>query len=588
MDDSAVHEQLARILASPQFADAPRQQRLLRYLVECSLAGETERLKGYTLGVDVFDRAPDFDPSVDAIVRVEAGRLRAKLRDYHDGPGAGDALRFELPKGAYVMRFERNDASPAAAPATAPPANSIAVLPVVCLSPDPAQVCIADGMTDAIINHLGRNPALRVTSFTSVMRYRESGRPLAEMAAELGVRYVYEGTYLPLGDRFRLTAQLIEAAPDLHVWADAYERPLADMLRAQDEVARAIGTTLARTIGRDGGSDLGVAAATANPAAIEAVLQGRRHRMQLTEQGLDQAVTWFERALEIDPAYSAAYAGIAGCYCSYGTYGLELRAPHEVLPYGMRLAERAIELDPDSVEGHAFLGIMKLKYGWDWPGARAEFERALVLNPSDVRALVQYALYHESLGDFDMAIEYAERAYRVDPFNKGVLMNRAWQYHQAGDFHRALNHAGQLAEAEPGFWGGHWVRGHVLRELGRLAEACAALEIAVDLPGGHTLPLESFGHCCAVAGDEARARAALAELDALAAQRYVSPYRRATVLAGLGEEDAMFAALEAACEARSRSLAWLAVAREYEPWRESPRFRALLAAIGIPLNDSSA
>jgi TolB-like protein/Tfp pilus assembly protein PilF len=583
MDDSAVIEQLERVLASPQFAEAPRQQRLLRYLVECSLAGETERLKGYTLGIDVFDRAPDFDPAVDAIVRVEAGRLRAKLRDYHDGPGAADALRFELPKGAYVMRFERNETPPVAAVAM-PPANSIAVLPVVCLSPDPAQAYIADGMTDAIINHLGRNPALRVTSFTSVMRYRESGRRLADIAAELGVRYVYEGTYLPLGDRFRLTAQLIEAEPDLHLWADAYERPVADMLRAQDEVAQAIGATLGRTLA----GDAGVAAPAVNPAAYEALLQGRRHRMQLTEQGLEQAVTWFERAIEIDPDYSAAYAGIAGCYCSYGTYGLELRAPHEVLPYGMRLAERAIEIDPASVEGHAFLGIMKLKYGWDWPGAQAEFERALALNPSDVRALVQYGLYHESRGDFDVAIEFAERAYRVDPFNKGVLMNRAWQYHQAGDPHRALNHATQIAEAEPGFWGGHWVRGHALRELGRLTEACASLRVAVDLPGGHTLPLESYGHCVAVAGDEVRARATLDELDALAAQNYVSPYRRATVLAGLGEADAMFAALEAAREARSRSLAWLAVAREYAAWRESPRFQALLRAIGIPLNDSSA
>ncbi|MCP5201159.1 MAG: tetratricopeptide repeat protein [Gammaproteobacteria bacterium] len=581
MDDSAVIAQLERILASPQFADAPRQQRLLRYLVECSLAGETERLKGYTLGVDVFDRPADFDPSLDAIVRVEAGRLRTKLRDYYAGPGMADALQFVLPKGGYVMRFEAN-AAPAAAVTV--PANSIAVLPVVSLSPDPAQVCLADGMTDAIINHLGRNPALRVTSFTSVMRYRDSGRRLAEIAAELGVRYVYEGTYLPLHDRFRLTAQLIEAEPDLHLWADAYERPLDDMLRAQDEVARTIGTTLGRAIGGDAGSG----ARSVNPAAFEAVLQGRRHRMQLTAQGLDQAVGWFERAIEIDPEYAEAYAGIAGCYCSYGTYGLELRAPHEVLPYGMRLAERAIELDPASVEGHAFLGIMKLKYAWDWPGARAEFERALALNPSDVRALVQTGLYHESLGDFDSATDYAERAYRVDPFNKGVLMNRAWQWHQAGDPHRALGYAEQLAEAEPGFWGGHWVRGHVLRELGRLPEARAVLRTAVDLPGGHTLPLESYGHCCAVAGDAAQARAVLDELAVLAARSYVSPYRRATVLAGLGDEEAMFAALEAAREARSRSLAWLAVAQEFEAWRGSARFQGLLRAVGIPLSDSSA
>lgn len=587
MDNTDIYQQLDRILSSPMFADAGRLQRFLTYIVEHTLSGAPERLKGYTLGVEVFDRPGDFDPAVDSIVRVEAGRLRAKLREYYDGPGAADPITFSIPKGSYVVQIETRASatqrqSSVGVPLSPPP-NSIAVLPIVSLSADPEQGYFADGMTDAIINRLGRNGALRVTSFTSAMCFKDSRKPMGEIADALHVKYIVEGTCLPASDRARVTSQLIDAVSDTHVWADRYDLDLGDVLVTQDEVAErisiAMGSALKVHIGETRGHKV-------DPLAYEANLQGRRYRMQLTEEGLSKAIECFQRAIDIDPEFSEPYAGIAGCYCSFGTFGVELRPPHEVIPNGMAIARKGVELDESLVEARAFLGIMMLKYGWDWPGAAAEFERALAINPSDVRCLLQFGLYFETIADFPRAIDYAERAYVIDPFNKGVQLNCAWQHNQSGDAERALDRVSRLVAAEPGFWGGHWVLGHVLRDLGQYDGARAAFATAVELPGGNTLPLEGFGHCCAVMGLHAEAGEALAELERIATLQYVSPYRLATIYAGLGDRDAMYEGLERAFEMRTRSLAWIGVAHEYEPYRGEGRFQSLVERIGIPLKAS--
>ncbi len=571
----AVRAQLERMLASPVFAGSARQLRFLRYIVEERLAGREERLKGYTIGIEVFDRAPDFDPALDSIVRVEAGRLRAKLREYYEEHGRLDPVRIELPKGSYAVRFSAAGVPPPAP--RAQPGHAVAVLPFASLSDARDDGHFADGMTDAVINRLARNPLLGVTSYTSVMRFKGATRALGEIAAALGVDRVVEGTVTHAGGRVRVSVQLIDARSDRHLWAQSYDHPADDVLAVQEAVAIEVSRALGAAVLAEARHH------RVNPEAYEATLLGRHYRMQLTEETLDKGIAYYRRAVEIEPAYAEAYAGLAACYCSLGSLGIERRPPHDVLPQGIASAQRALELDPDDVEAHAFLGIMLLKYAWDWDGARREFERALALAPNDCRALLQFSLYHESLGEHARALELAAEAARLDPLSKPVLMNLGWQCHQAGESAAARARLERLTGLEPGFWGGWWALGHVEREAGAHARAIDCFGRAVATGSGGTLPLEGLGHACGVAGDAAGAREVLARLTAAAQAGYVSPYRIATVHAGLGAADATFEWLERALAMRSRSLAWLAVALEYRPYRDDPRFVALVERIGIPL-----
>ncbi|MCC7410132.1 MAG: hypothetical protein IT495_00650 [Gammaproteobacteria bacterium] len=570
---ASIRQQLERVLASSVFAHASRQSRFLRFVVEETLAGRDDRLKGYTIGVEVFDRDAGFDPSTDSIVRVEAGRLRAKLREYYETEGRGDSIRIELPKGGYAARISppetHHDGNVPAGTRT------VAVLPFVNLSDASEDAYFADGLTDALINHLARNRALSVTSFTSAMRFKRAARSLADIADALGVDRVVEGTVLRAGRRVRVTAQLIDAATDHHLWAESFERDLTDVLAVQEDLASAV--SLALGVGllgaEHGRRQVGI-------EAYEANLLGRHYRTQLTAEALEKGIACFRRALELEPDYAEAYAGLAGCYCSLGTLGVELRAPHDVLPQGMALARRAIELDERFVEGRAYLGIMLLKYAWDWDGARAQFERALALSPNDARALMQYSMYFETLGDHARAIDLAVHAQRVDPLSRPVNLNLGWQYHQAGEQALARSTLTQLTAIEAGFWGAWWALGHVHREAGEHERAVECMRRALELPGGNTLPLEGLGHTLAVAGERTAAEAIITELQALPG--YVSPYRIATVLAGLGRREAMYAQLERAFDKRARSLAWLAVAREYRAYRDEAAFGDLLYRIGIP------
>jgi adenylate cyclase len=232
-----VKNQLDKILASSLFIQSLRQCRFLQYVVEETLSGNTDRLKGYSIAVEVFDRDETFDPAIDSIVRVEAGRLRSKLREYYQTEGIDDAIRIELPKGKYSPVFNcldnnrvANDSSNIDRSALA---LSIAVLPLRALSNDIEQHYFSDGMTDAIINSLAKKAQIKVISLTSVMRFKNTDKSLKMIAEELNVSHVLEGTVLYEGDSIRVTAQLIEASTDTHLWAESYEREFTSIFALQ-------------------------------------------------------------------------------------------------------------------------------------------------------------------------------------------------------------------------------------------------------------------------------------------------------------------------------------------------------------------
>lgn len=579
----AVRAQLDRITGSEIFRRAERQCRFLRYIVEQRLNGNTDRLKGYTIGIDVFDREDDFDPNQDSIVRVEAGRLRTKLRDYYQDFGTSDPVLIDLPRGTYapvITSAMERPARPVNAGASREAARgSIAVLPFRNLSGDPAQDYLSDGLTDAVITALARNGLLKVISLTSVMRFRNTQRPIPEIAEELNVSHILEGTMLKDEGRVRVSAQLIEARTDHHVWADVFERDVAGVIRVQRELADIISARLARELAPPESRDEG---AGVDPAAYEMYLLGRGYRRRLTREGLEKATECFKKAIQMDMNFAAAYAGAASCYCALGSYGFELEKPERLIPTGLEYSRRAMEIDPGQVEPITFTAIMTLKYEWNWAEAERLFRHALSVSPNDARTHLQFSLYFESIGEHGRAIDWAEQARQIDPLSTEANMNLAWQLHQAGREEEALPRFLWTLDLNPGFWGAHWGLGHVLLALHRHSDAIEEFQKSVATMGGYAMPLQGLGHALAVAGDREGAVEVVALLDKLAAAGYVSACCYAAIYAGLGQADQCFEYLEKALRLHARSLAWINVAREYAGLRSDPRFRDLVSRIGIP------
>ena len=611
-----VRAQRDRLLASPVFVQSDRLQRFLRFIVEETLAGRAGGLKEYTIALDVFERDESFDPQTSSIVRVEASRLRSKLKEYYGAEGRDDPVHISLPTGSYVPTFQAvaRDVSPdvkspadggAPRPMPARPAliavaviavaavvgvaaswlfdvadrrpggdapaaatergrvHAIAVLPLRNLSGKPEEDYFSDGMTDALITSLAKQKTVRVTSLTSAMVYKNVNRPIADIARELNVDHVIEGSILRSGERVRITAQLIEATTDRHLWAESYERDLADVLAIQDDVARRIVASLAGNF--DAMPAAGPETASAvDPEAQEAYLKGRYFRNQMTEGGFRKAVAYFKQAIAKAPDYAAAHSGMAACYCLLGGHGFELVEPREGMPAAKKAVMEALRLDDTLAESHAFLGIIRLKYEWDWSGAEEAFRHAIRLNPSYAQAHLFYGFFLEAMARQEEAIREAEAARMIDPLSLAVNVNLGWQYLRAGRLEEALRQFEKTDELRSDFWGVHWGLGHYHRRKGEYDGAIEAFEKAVEVGGGNTLPMTDLGYTYAIAGRPAEAQDMLDRLKTMAEKSYVSPYSMATIHVGLGEIDEAFAWLEKAFESRSRSIVWLKVAREYD------------------------
>ncbi|MEE8251895.1 MAG: tetratricopeptide repeat protein [Gemmatimonadales bacterium] len=638
-----VRNQLANILASESFSRSDRSSRFLRFIVEHVLDGRTEPLKEYVIGVEVFDKDESFDPRVDAIVRVEAGRLRTKIKEYYGEEGRSHPVRIELAKRGYVPVFrylpsevgdsrstepqrpveaskrllqpslekfrvpwfglaagivvlllvvgvyfwtgsqppkvEPDAEGPQGAPLQ-PPKFSVAVLPLKNLSRDSAEEYFSDAMTDALITSLAKINPMQVTSMTSAMHFKGADEPISKIARELNVGHIVEGSVFRYEDRVRITAQLIDGRTDKHVWAESYERAATDILALQRDVSWRIAGALAGEMLRTKSVEP-TQPSTIEPAAYEAYLKGRYFRNKLSEDGFKKGVAYFQRAIDGQPDYAPAYAGMASCYCLLGGHGLELTAPREGMPKAKAAAQKALEIDSELAEPYGVLGIIRTKYDWDWDGGEKALRRALELNPSFAQGHAWYSIHLEAMGRHEEAILEAERARELDPLSLGANVNLGWQLYQAGRHREAVEQYNKTLELDPSFWGAHWALGVYFQSQGRFEEAITALKKAVERKSGHTLALSTLAYTYAVSGNRAEALKILEGLKARSRKTYVSPAHIATIYAGLGEKDQAFEWLEKAYTARSRSLAWLNVAQEWNDLRSDPRFTALLAKVGL-------
>jgi TolB-like protein/Flp pilus assembly protein TadD len=460
-----------------------------------------------------------------------------------------------------------------------PRIESIAVLPLENLSRDPEQEYFADGMTEELITDLAKISALKVISRTSVMHYKGTQKTVPEIAKELGVDALIEGSVQRSGSRVRITAQLIHAPADRHLWAESYERDLRDVLALQGEVARAIANQIRVTLTPQEQARL-TTARQVNPEARELYLKGLFQWDKRTEEGLKKSVEYFERAKEKDPSYALAYSGLAGSYNMLGLWG---DLPQmESAPKAKAAAIKALEIDDQLAEAHASLGWNKFAFDWDWSGAEREFRRAIELNPGYVTAHRWLANCLTQQGRLEEALAEIRRAQQLDPISLITNSVLAYTLYMNRRYDQAVEQERKTLALDDHFAPAHWGLGLALEQKGKFAEAIAESQKATTLDA-HPVYLAALGHAYGVAGRRGEARAALGKLVQLSKERDIAWNEVAVVYAGLGEKDKALATLDAAYKRHDGQLNWLKVDPRLDPLRSDPRFEDLLRRMNLPL-----
>ncbi|MCK4546376.1 MAG: protein kinase [Candidatus Eisenbacteria sp.] len=454
----------------------------------------------------------------------------------------------------------------------APAVDSLAVLPLGNLSGDPNQEYIADGMTQALIMELSRIKALRVISRTSVMRYKETDKSLPEIAKELDVDVVVEGSAMLAGNQIRITAQLIDATTDQHLWAESYEREFRDVLALQKEVARAIAGEIRIALTPEEQERL-ASAPPVNPEAHEAYLKGIFHRNKLTFEGIDKAIGYFEEALDLDPDYAPAHVGLALCYDDLTSLG---RMPgEEAWPKVKAQAMRALEIDPTEVEAHALIADVKFLHDWDWEGAEAEFKRAIELNPGHLTAHGWYAMYLIAMGRFDEAVMESRKAVEIDPLSIGMQQNLAVSLRYASRYDEAEEQMREILDMDPDLAIAHLGLGIIYTDQGKHAQAIQEIEKVMELVGyGLTAPLLARAH--ALSGNRSKAEEILENVARLSSEERFLPLHMAGACAALGRDDQAMEWLERAYDQRQTHMVFLRVNPAFRDLHSDPRFIALL------------
>jgi TolB-like protein/Tfp pilus assembly protein PilF len=456
--------------------------------------------------------------------------------------------------------------------------HAIAVLPLSNFSGDPAQDYFADGMTDEITTDLAKISSLKVISRTSAMRYRAASKPLQQIARELNVDAVVEGSVLRSGNHVRITAQLIDALNDRHLWAETYDRDMQDVLALQNEVAIAIAENV-RVQLTPQEQDLLASRKPLNPGAYDAYLKGRYYYDKRSDTSMRKAAGFFRQAIALDPEYAPAYSGLADVAVTQSHYQFE--APRDVLPEARAAALKAVELDDTSAEAHASLGNLYIEE-WDWTKIGPEFERAIALNPGYANAHHWYSDYLSAVGRHDEALAAEKRALELDPLSPIINTWMGRRYYQARHYEQAYAAVHEALELDPDFEPGLVHLGLICVQLKRHDEAIAVLKRAVDSSQGGLLFVALLGYAEAMGGRQQAAEKILGGLTRESKQRYVPSYMIAQIYVALGDKDHAFYWLGRAYDERSDQMMYVRIDPPLDPIRSDPRFASLIRRVNLP------
>ncbi|HKQ57418.1 MAG TPA: protein kinase [Candidatus Eisenbacteria bacterium] len=459
-----------------------------------------------------------------------------------------------------------------------PAIASLAVLPLRNLSGDPEQDFFADGMTEALITRLAQIGSLRVISYTSAMAYQGVRKPLPEIARELAVDAVVEGSVLRAGDRVRITAQLVQAASDEHLWSSTIDRPIGDILDLHSEVSQAIAEELRTRLTPNERVRLAGTRAV-RPLAYDAYLRGRHFWNKRSPEGLARAVACFQESIDADPLHAPAWSGLADCYNVMGAF--RWKRSRDAFPLAHAAAARALELDPDLAEGHASLGFALMYYDWDWQRADDAFRRSIALHPGYATGRQWYADFLSDLGRTDESFVEIQRAMELDPLSPVVGTGYGDTYYYARRYQEAIAAYQRTIDLDPAY---RWARlnvGRALEELHRYDEAIETYEKALRDAGMTLDDSPALAHAWAASGRRERAEPILGRAIEGWHEGRVSPYSIATVFTALGDRDQAFTWFERAFEDRDRMMVSLRVHPRLDPLRDDPRFEGLLRRMGL-------
>jgi eukaryotic-like serine/threonine-protein kinase len=454
--------------------------------------------------------------------------------------------------------------------------QSLAVLPLQNLSGDPAQDYFADGMTEELTADLSKIGAVRVISRTSAMRYKGANKSLPEIASELSVDGIIEGSVQRAGDRVKITAQLIHAPTDTHVWAESYEGNMGDVLQLQDNVARSIADEVKAQLTPPELTRLKSSQAV-NPEAYEAYLKGRFYWSKRTPEGEHKGLEYFKQAVALDPGYAPAYSGIADSYIVLGAHGrLDV---DEAFPRARAAATKALELDEGSAEAHVSLGTVKTFYDWDWAGSEREFQRALELQPNYSTAHHWYAHYLAAVGRVDEAVAEMKRARELDPFGITVNIWLATTLYYSRQYDQAVKQYRRTLELYPDWSDLHNSIGDCYALKGQLSEAVAEWEKGLQLSGEDQLA-DSLRKAYAAGGYTGYLRKRLDQLKVTAQTKRAAPLDFAYAYAKLGDKEHTLEWLEKAYDERAP---WLYLKAEpiFDGLHEEPQFKDLVRRMGL-------
>jgi TolB-like protein/Tfp pilus assembly protein PilF len=506
------------------------------------------------------DTFVDFDHGINNAIK----RLREALGDTSETP------RFieTLPRRGYRFIGKINQ--------EAPRFRSLVVLPLENLSRDPEQEFFAEGLTEALITTLAKIGELRVVSRTSSMLYKGVRKPLREIARELEVDAIVEGTVLRAGARVRITAQLIDPLQETHLWAESYERDLRDVLALQAEVTHAIAREVHVKLTPQEQTRL-AQVHTVNPKAYEAYLKGRYYWNIRSRQGLTNAIQHFQQAIIEDPAYAPAYAGLADAASIVGLWGLA--PPKEGCGRGLEFARKALALDNSLPEAHASLAWSTAHYDYDFTAAEKEFERALEMNPRYTTAHLWFGMVLGTMGRYEEAYTELQRALRLDPQWSNVHFGLAFVYWCGRRYDQAIERCHKALSLDP-----NSVQALVWLGLSLVARfmcepANAALQRAVELSQRTPVAVGCLGEVCAATGNSDEAQNLLHELTA---QQHVSAYFVSRIYAALGNKDEALKWLEVAYQEHSEWMLLLKVDPRFDDLRCAPRFQDLMCRMNYP------
>jgi adenylate cyclase len=573
---TAVRDQLARVVNSPGFVSSVRLCRFLTHIVNRTIDGDIDSLKEFSVAMEVFDRTAEYDPNIDAIVRVEARRLRGKLKAYYEGQGTVDPVLIGLRPGSYVPVFRWIDAQPAEhreeiGAATPPGRICVAVLPFVNMSPEPDQDYFCDGISEEITNSLTRVSGLKVIARTSAFHFKGANIDIREVGQRLGANLVIEGSVRKAGEQLRITAQAIQTESGHHVWSETFRRELPDVFAIQEEIAQSVADLLRlhmpvvdRVVRR-------------SPPDLDAYTRYLRARFLIHQQSpeaLHAALGQLRSLTETYPDYALAYSGLAEANGLLALFGVV--SGRDVYPEVKANAERGYALDPESGDTCKVLGALRAWFEHRWDEAESMFDRALKLQPSHASAHMFHAMALLCKGDVKAAEAGLRRSIELDPLSASDCARMAYLHYVKGDYPPATEHLRQSFELDRDYPEARLYEGLLHFRQQRYGAVIQCLSPSVS-----PVDIGLLAAAHAREGNLSQAHECIERLHQLAARQYVTPLAEGFAAVGMEDLDLAFQCLDEAIDHKTNFVNLLAIEPFFDPLHADRRFAKLLKKLNL-------